>query len=255
MTSSATADVLAEIDSHRGASGLPADPVVREYVLDGSECRIMYSRLKTDTADDVIREEMALARHHGYVLEWKYYGHDRPTDLSQRLLSAGFRSDDLEQVLVLSVNETTIATFPTPSGCQVRRVEGAKGLADYAEIAREIGRGDCDKERQRLAAILREAPDTLNIYIAYVDEEPSAGGRLHLERGSKCAELAGGRTKTTHRGRGLFTAVVAARLRGGLAVGRQLALIDALPTSEAILIRRGFRRVTSTQPFVYNPAS
>jgi predicted GNAT family acetyltransferase len=62
--------------------------------------------------------------------------------------------------------------------------------------------------------------------------------------------LAGGRTSPAYRRRGLFTAVVGARLREAAARGRTHVFVDALPTSEPILLRRGFEFVALTQPFV-----
>ncbi|MET8327363.1 GNAT family N-acetyltransferase [Streptomyces sp. NPDC005181] len=251
-----SADILADLDAERLASGEPAGRggVVREYAADGSECRIVFSRLSLEDADDVIREEMALARDGGYTLEWKLYGHDVPSGLDERLLAAGFEADDTEQVLVLPVNEATLETFKAP-GYDVRRIHDEAGLADYAEIAREIGRKNPEEEKKQLAAVLLEAPDSMSVHIAYVEGEPVACGRIYFKEGSGYAELAGGRTKTTHRKRGLFTAVVGARLTEAHERGRALVFTDALPTSEPILRKRGFRVVTSTQPFVYEPAS
>jgi hypothetical protein len=256
VSQSAYADILAELDAERRALGEPTGRggVVRELSADGSECRIVFSRLSAEEADDVIGEEMALARERGGTLEWKLYGHDAPADLDRRLLAAGFAADDLEQVLVLRVNEEALAAFDTP-GCDVRRVHDEAGLADYAEIAREIGRKNPDEEKRQLAAVLLEAPDTMSVHIAYVDGEPVSCGRIYFREGGAHAELAGGRTKTTHRNRGLFSAVVTATLTEAHERGRRLVFTDALPTSEPILRKRGFQKVTSTQPFLYKPTS
>lgn len=257
MSESVSADVMAELDAERRSGGEPAGRggVVRQYPPDGSGCRIAFSRLSAEEADDVIREEMAVVRERGYVLEWKLYGHDAPSDLDERLLAAGFEAGDTEQVLVLPVNEATLAKFGT-SGCEIRRVHDDAGLDDYAEIAREIGRKDPEAEKRQLAAVLRGAPEAMSVHIAYGDDgEPVACGRIHFKEGSRCADLAGGRTKTTHRKRGLFTAVVGSRLTEAHERGRELVFTDALPTSEPILTKQGFRRVTSTQPFLYDPAA
>jgi predicted GNAT family acetyltransferase len=247
-------DFLTALDNERRASGEPAGRggVIREYAADGSECRIVFSQLAADEADDVIREEMALAEKRGHTLEWKLYGHDVPSDLVKRLLSAGFAAEDTEQVLVLPVNQETVAAFGT-RGHDVRRVRDESGLADYAEIAREIGRTNPEKEQRQLASVLQATPDEMSVHIAYVDGEPVACGRIYFSDGSHHAELAGGRTKTTHRNRGLFTAVVAARLTEAYERGCSLVFTDALPTSEPILTKHGFRAITSTQPFVYSP--
>jgi len=246
------AELLAELDAERRASGAPAGRggVVRE--LAGSECRIVYSRLAAGDADEVIAEEAALARERGLPLEWKLYGHDTPADLAGRLLAAGFVAQDPEQVLVLPVSERPPAEFGG-ADCTVRRVHDEEGLADYAEIAREIGRTDAEQERRRLSAVLREAPDTMTVHIAYLRGEPVACGRAHFRPGGPHAELAGGRTKPAHRDRGYFTAVVASRLQEAWERDRRLAFTDALPTSERILRNRGFRPLTSTRPFLYDP--
>jgi len=116
------AEILAELDAERRVLGEPAGRggVVRELAAEGSECRIVFSQLSAEDADAVIGEEMALARERGGTLEWKLYGHDAPADLDRRLLTAGFAADDLEQVLVLPVNEATLAAFGAPD-CAVRR--------------------------------------------------------------------------------------------------------------------------------------
>lgn len=256
MSQSVNARILAELDAERRALGESAGRggVVRELAAEGSECRIVFSRLSAEEADDVIGEEMALARERGGPLEWKLYGHDAPADLGRRLLSAGFAADDLEQVLVRSVEETTLAGFGAPD-CVIRRVHDEVGLDDYAEIAREIGRENSEEEKRQLAAVLLAAPDTMSVHIAYVDGEPVSCGRIYFRKGGAHAELAGGRTKTTYRNRGLFGAVVAARLREAHERGRTLVFTDALPTSEPFLRKRGFQVVTSTQPFLYEPVS
>jgi hypothetical protein len=250
------AGILAELDVERRAMGEPAGRggVVREFAADRSQCRIVFSRLSAEEADDVIGEEMALARQRGGPLEWKLYGHDAPADLGRRLLAAGFAADDLEQVLVRSVDEATFAGSGPPD-CVIRRIHDEAGLADYAEIGREIGRENSEEEKRQLAVVLLGAPDTMSVHIAYVDGEPVSCGRIYFRKGGAHAELAGGRTKTTHRNRGLFGAVVAARLREAYERGRTLVFTDALPTSEPILRKRGFQVVTSTQPFLYEPVS
>jgi hypothetical protein len=255
VSESVSADILAYLGAWRRASGTPAErgDVIREYADGASECRIVYSRLEPGEADGIIHRELALARERGYALEWKLYGDDTPGDLAGRLLAAGFEAGDTEQVLALPVSEAALAAFGT-SGYDVRRVCDEAGLADYAEIAREIGRKNPEEERRQVAAAMRQAPEAMSVHIAYVGGEPVACGRVYFPADGRCAELAGGRTKTTRRRRGLFTAVVASRLAEACQRGRELVFTDALPTSEPILAKRGFRTVTWTRPFLYDPA-
>lgn len=254
MSESVSDGILARLDAWRQGSGTPAAAggLVREYTDGARECRIVYSRLAPGDADGVIRREMALAAERGYTLEWKLYGDDTPADLAGRLLAAGFEADDTEQVLALPLSAASLAAFGT-SGYEVRRVCDEAGLAGYAEIGRETGRANVAEERRQLAAAMRAAPEAMSIHIAYLAGEPVACGRIYFPAGRRCAELAGGRTKPAYRLRGLFTAVVSARLTEAWERGRDLVFTDALPTSEPILAKRGFRTVTWTRPFRYDP--
>jgi len=248
-------DVLARFDDERGAGGEPSPQgdLVREYSPDGSECRVVYSSCPVERIEDIIRDEMLRAESCQYTLEWKVYAHDTPSSLRSYLLRAGFEPDAVESVLVLSVTQEAVAAFEAPD-FEIRRIYDVEGLSDVAAISRQIGRQDVEEEKQRLAALLRDTPEELSVHVAYVDGEPVACGRTHFKPNSDFAELAGGRTKTTHRSRGLFTALVAARLREALARKRTHMFVDALPTSEPILRKRGFQLVTHTQPFVYRPS-
>jgi len=248
------ADILAGLDAERRALGTPSPDghVVVERSADGSDYRIVFADGPPAEIDDVIRRERAAADTGGYAVEWKVYGHDRPADLPDRLVAAGFEADDVEDVLVLALDTPSLAAFGTSSH-DIRVVHDDQGLADYAEISREIGRRNVDAERTALAVALREYPDELSVHIAYVDGEPASCGRVLYRPGGPYAELAGGRTKTTHRRQGLFTALVASRLREARERGRTHAFVDALPTSGPTLRRRGFQSITWTRPYVYEP--
>lgn len=251
-----TADILEWLDGERRVTGKPSENghVVREFSPDGKECRIVHSRCAPDEIDDVLRQEKSLADAGGYALEWKTYGHDGPSGLEDRLLAAGFEADDVENVLVFPLTERTLAAIDAPAH-EIRRVHDEAGLADVADISREIGRTNVEEEKGQLASVLRDTPDGMSVHVAYSGGEPVACGRLHLSPGSAFAELAGGRTKSSHRNRGLFTALVAARLTEALARDRTHVFVDALPTSEPILRKRGFRFVTHTRPYLYEPTS
>ncbi|GAB1816863.1 hypothetical protein HerbRD11066_00270 [Herbidospora sp. RD11066] len=248
--------MLAGLDADRRSGGELAGHggVVRERSADGAECRITYSRCTAEEIDEVIAAETALARSGGYTLEWKTYGHDEPPDLGTHLVAAGFTPEDPENVLALPLDDATLTAFD-PTAFDIRRVTDPQGLADYAEISREIGRRNVDAEQERLARILRDTPEAMSIHIAYVGDEPVAAGRIYFKQGSRFAELAGARTKTTHRRRGLFIATVGARLHEARDRSRTHVFVDALPTSEPTLSKRGFKLLTRTQPYIYEPKS
>ncbi|MFH8407393.1 GNAT family N-acetyltransferase [Streptomyces sp. NPDC018019] len=258
MNTSDPTGLLARLDEERRASGTPAPhgAVVRETSPDGTECRIVYARCTAENADAVIRAEAGRARARGYGLEWKLYGHDVPAGMADRLRAAGFAPGDVEKVLMLPLSGSKVAAFaaaPGDGAYEIRHVRDARGLDDVAEISRDLGRRDVAAERRQLGRMLRDAPGAMSVHVAYVDGVPAACGRVHFRPGGVLAELAGGRTRPAYRKRGLFTALVAARLREACARGRAHACVDALPTSEPTLVKHGFTCVATTQPFVYEP--
>jgi hypothetical protein len=87
--------------------------------------------------------------------------------------------------------------------------------------------------------------------VARLNDTPAACGRIHYCDVGGFAELCGGRTKTTFRNRGLYLAVVRARLAEALERGYPYVCVDALPASEPSLRKRGFEPVTWTQPLIY----
>jgi hypothetical protein len=246
--------MLRRLDHERRAAGEAGAQgrVVRELSPDSLACTIVYSRCTSAEIDEVIRGEVSLARAHPYRLEWKVYGHDTPPNLGERLLAAGFEAEAAESLMVLALNEEALAAFRAPA-VDIRRVRDQEGLDDVATISREIGRTNVEEETARLALSLERRPDQMSVYVAYADGAPVACGRVYFGDASDFAELTGGRTTTTHRNRGVYTALVAARLKEAMQRGRKYVSVDALPTSEPILRKRGFQRLTETQPFIYAP--
>jgi len=135
------AEFLTLLDDLRRVSGEPSQDgrLVREMSPDNTECRIVFSNATPAELDALISAEQTRATEAGYTLEWKTYGHDTPPELPARLQAAGFAPDDEERVLVLPVTDETIAAFGN-SPYEIRRINDAAGLTDYADIARETGR-------------------------------------------------------------------------------------------------------------------
>lgn len=248
------AEIQSGLDADRQFMGEPSTQsrVVREYSPDGLECTIIYSNCPENEIVAAIQNEVSLAESHRYTLEWKVYGHDHPESLTEHLLAAGFEPEPRESVLVLPVTEASLADFAAPA-YDIQRVQSAEQMDDYAAICRAAGRTNADAEKNRLVRTLKDHPDQMSIYIAYTAGEPVGCGRVYFMPHSEFAGIYGGNTKPEQRNRGIYTALVAARLREALVRNRRYLIVDALPTSEPILRKRGFEFVTDTQPFLYHP--
>ncbi len=224
--------------------------VVRDVSADGQACEIVYSSSAEAGIDTIIQQQMQFARSAQYELEWKVYGHDNPPSLGKRLTAAGFTPHPREMFMVFAANVISVNRFGAGGG-DVRRVTDSKGLQDYQLVHEEVyGRSDSRRiEQYRL--MLQNHPSNLSVYVAYVDDEPAACGRVYFHADSRFAGLYGGQTRARFRRRGLFTLLVAARIREAVSRGIVHICVDALPPSEPILSKHGFVSLTYTQPFIF----
>ena len=230
--------------------------IAREYSPDHSECRIIAAKIPSGKIDSFIEAEKALAKQNRYSLEWKVYEHDTHEYLNERLLSARFKAQEEECVLVFPLDKLKSSEFEKISltnETKIQRVHDENGLEKVVEISLEIGRRGVNEEKIKLAEILKTAPNDLSVYLLSVNGEAISCGRIHFPANSIYAEFAGGRTKTTYRRNGLFSALVAYRLNEAANRGRSAVIVDALPTSEPIFRRIGFQLLTRTQAYLYEP--
>jgi len=171
----------------------------------------------------------------GWV-EWKYYSHDLPPDLPERLVAAGLEPEDEETVVVAEA-----ASIPPPPP-DVELREDVEAFIDLAEriFGRRHGSG---------------FPKDAVPVVACVDGRPVSGGRVDLDPGVEFAGLFGGVTLPEFRGRGLYKATVARRAELARERGHRWLYVDALPTSRPILERLGFVKLTTTTPYVIPAAA
>jgi GNAT superfamily N-acetyltransferase len=106
---------------------------------------------------------------------------------------------------------------------------------------------------ERLVTQLREGPELVQMVVAMAGDEPVSAARVEFIPGTDFAGLWGGGTVPAWRGRGIFRALVA--YRAGLAAARDYRYlqVDALPASQPILQRLGFKPVAATTPYVWTP--
>lgn len=92
--------------------------------------------------------------------------------------------------------------------------------------------------------------DSIRFHAIWCDGYPVAIGWMRLH--GRFASLFGGATLAAHRGRGLYRALLNARLREAYRRGASFALVDAGPMSQPILKRLGFLSLTGATPYLYN---
>ncbi len=223
--------------------------IVRHVDLSGERGYVLYSALDEASADDAINQQIAFYEGIRQDFEWKLFDHDRPTDLRQRLLRRGFvlDADDAEALLILPLADAP-ARLLEPITHDIRRVTDPDDIMTILSVQAEVEGHDYTSLGQRLARDLRATPQILSIFAAYADGRPVSSAWLYTNAASRFAGMWGGATLEAYRGRGIYTALVAARVQEARARGVQFLTIDASPMSRPIVQKLGFRFMTMTYP-------
>ena len=111
---------------------------------------------------------------------------------------------------------------------------------------------DLDSLTERLRWELTNYPDYMSLYGAYVDNALVASSRINYPMNSNFASLWGGGTLEAYRGRGIYTALVAARVQEAIQRGRRFLTIDASPMSRPIVEKLGFVKICMSTPCTWS---
>jgi GNAT superfamily N-acetyltransferase len=227
--------------------------VIRHVDSNGLANFVLYSSLTAATADAVIQGEIAYFSGLGQSFEWKLYAHDQPADLQARLAAHGFTIGEEEAIVVLPLAEALTALYDL-GGHDVRCLTDPDHLEDVLLVESAVWGADDTDHIRHLADELRAAPNSLSIYVGYVDGHPASCGWVRFAPGSTFAGLWAGSTILQYRGRGLYRALVAARAREARARGVGFLNVDASAMSRPILERLGFQCITRSWPCRYEPS-
>jgi GNAT superfamily N-acetyltransferase len=178
----------------------------------------------------------------------------RPHDLGERLVASGLKKIDEMAGMVLTDLAVPIAVDP--------RIEIREGTLHEAQAASDMmGRAyDMPEEVARFFNVLLAMTGSKvknSGYFAYVDggSEPVGWSYLVYLPDSPIVLLGGAATLPEHRGRGIYSALVAKRLADARADGRSAAVIQAVrSTSAPIAAKLGFREVCGLEFYAWEGA-
>ncbi|WP_194925225.1 GNAT family N-acetyltransferase [Catenulispora pinisilvae] len=261
-------DLLTIFDTRMRATAEPDEPGARIEHAAGIRRQIgahptdwhgiLYSDLNATTADAAIQAQITHFRALGTDFEWKHYRHDQPTDLAHRLQAAGFVADAPETLFVAEITQLSGPGQPDaglseslPDGISLRPVttEADADLVGEASDA-AFGSGGA-RARDRVLARLADDPQTVWTWLAMAGDQPVSAARMLVHPGTGFASLWGGGTAPQWRGRGIYRALVARRMRVAAGLGCEYLQVDATDMSRPILERLGFRALSVTTPYEF----
>jgi ribosomal protein S18 acetylase RimI-like enzyme len=202
--------------------------------------------------DRLIARQRDYFRARGQGVEWKLRAHDRPADLPERLVAAGFVAQEPSTVLLGHAGE--IAAEPVlPDGVVLRRTTATEDLRRFADLQTEVFGVDCSWVAADLGARVSAAPEQFTVLVAEAGGRLVCGAFVDFCPGTDFAALLGGATLPDWRGRGLYRAMIAARAGEAVARGFRLLHVDASPASGPILRRCGFHAITTSTHYEWTP--
>jgi GNAT superfamily N-acetyltransferase len=205
---------------------------------------ILYHRLEAAEADAAIEAQIAYIAAQQLHCDWKTFAHDQPADLPQRLLARGWVPDDPDTLMALDV-ESAPAALLAPVTADVRPITTRAGLRDAITVLSAVWGGDFEWVTRRLGDHL-DIPGYLNVFAAYVDGAPVSAAWIYFLPNSQFASLWAGSTVMEQRGRGLYTALLAARVQAARERGIRYLTVGAGEMSRPIVARHGFEPLTTT---------
>ena len=227
-----------------------SDRYITRFCTEGY-CAVMANKSLVGVVDEIIEREIAHHESIGRSFEWTTFSTDEPADLALRLEKRGFEVGTKEVACMIPLADCDFGC----SQIRVERVIDESTLADFRAVAEGVFGKDYSYTTGVLAENLALGAVNETGFVAYDGKTPVSVGRLSWPSGTKVAGMYTGGTLTSHRGKGFYRAVVAARADFARGLGVEYLSVDARPTSLPILQRLGFVPVVESWPceFTFEP--
>lgn len=213
---------------------------------------VLYSDLDSSNADSEIESQIDYFKARSLPFSWKMYGYDAPDDLLRRLEAHGFSPDPPDALMILDLKHPP-AVLTANHPVDVQHI-GVDQLRDVIQVMEEVWGGSFNWIHARLGSHLA-VEGYLSVYTAYVDHQPACAGWTYFHPGSEFASLWGGSTIPSQRGKGLYTALLAARTQEAIRRGVRYLAVDAGEMSRPIVERHGFVKAADIYACEYTGTS
>ena len=178
---------------------------------------------------------------------WKVYDHDLLPNLKDELLTHGFAPDEEPAaVMVLDVKHAPAAPHDA-APADIRRISTLAGLQDIIYVLDKVWGGHNTWVNDRLGSHL-QIPGYLSVYAAYVNDQPASIAWTYFPPG-QFATLFAGSTLAEYRKQGLYTSLLATRLREIRERGYRYAVVEAGAMSKPIVSKHGFQHLTTVYDY------
>jgi GNAT superfamily N-acetyltransferase/ketosteroid isomerase-like protein len=216
------------------------------------------TRWTEQEADARIDELVAYHRERDIGFQWWVTPADTPADLPARLERHGLAlAGTIAQMARVGLDD--VSDIPVNPRITVEALDGTDDAAIEAALqiaAASFHLTPQQVEQQRSGWYERIKDPKLRqkgiTYLARLDGEPVAYGRINLRAGA--CHLGGAATRPEYRGQGVYATLLRRRLEAARERGFNVAMIDAGPMSRRVVERRGFKAYGTVYVYGWMPA-
>lgn len=182
--------------------------------------------------------------------EWKTRTHDHAPGLESALTAAAFVPEEPESVMLGEAS--ALVGAEAPAGVNVRKLTRSEDIRAALDMQDSVF-GGRPKAESMLATIMTQQADgqPVEVWAAEIDGRIVSAGRIDRIPGTAFAGVWGGATLPEYRGRGIYRALTAARVRSMKSQGVRWIHSDSTEDSRPILERAGLVKITETVPWVW----
>lgn len=209
--------------------------------IDGA---ILFSQVSASKIDEVITAQIDYFQALGRSFEWKIYTFDRPANLAWHLERRGFSAGSPEAFMVYPL--AMAPALARPSKIHIERVTSEAGIDHIITVQEAVW----SRDFSWLKPALLESFEHASLFCAYVGDQPVGTGWIDFPADSTFAELHGGAVLAAYRGGGIYSALYEVRMAEAKSRGFSYVAVDAAPMSRPLLLRKGFRYVCDTTPYL-----
>ncbi|HLO13930.1 MAG TPA: GNAT family N-acetyltransferase, partial [Anaerolineales bacterium] len=149
-------------------------------------------------------------------------------------------------VMVLDIKNAP-ALLSQPVEADIRRIATVDGLQDVIYVLDKVWGRHNTWVNDRLVMHL-QVPGYLSVYAAYVEDQPAAIAWTYFPRGH-FATLFAGSTVAEYRRHGLYTNLLATRLKEIWERGYRYAIVETGAMSKPIVAKHGFQHLTTVYDY------
>ncbi|PKN83603.1 MAG: hypothetical protein CVU46_16505 [Chloroflexi bacterium HGW-Chloroflexi-8] len=213
---------------------------------------ISWSELTNETADAAIQSQIDYFKTLNVDFEWKYYSHDLPVDLPQRLIAHGFKSDEPEALMVADINDLP-PIYWSMDVTFVVRVTTPHEVDEIVRMESEVWGHEISGFAAGMKYDLEHHPKNISVFAVWQDGRIVSAAWTHYLHPTSFATLWGGSTLKQYRRHGFYTALLAVRAREARERGFRFLQVDASPDSQPILAKHGFKCLGYSTPYEWEP--